>query len=482
MRSPSLIPLSLCFLVSARIHHSRVPEDPFAFPKYRVSFLNGLPLLNQTAERWLHQGLRGGELEFLDQPWRESSWQANPLKSIQGTDDGPATDVASSKDANHTLQQMKFGPKSNYLCLIPPPPQEVPVVEEAPAEIATPVHSWSLLQPLSGTCLYHRQGWFTYSYCHNSHVRQFHELHHQHIPTTGEYKPEEDPEWEAYTLGRAPPTLETGAELTTAETAAAANLELARGAGSRYLVQRWGDGTYCDKNGRKREVEVQFHCSMTMTDTILFVKETQTCHYVLHIATPRLCGEPGFKSRIDAEEEHYIRCREVVSADELERVDRSLPPAAYPFKRPKPQKKVIAPPPPAPEGAKKDKDDAKKGSADAGPRSEVLRKALQRLLARQEGAQVGDSHFVIEKVPDGEGEMIVEYIDIDLEEGADDLYLDDNFKARLQDILRGAGSDTAGGKAKAAPNSRRQDSKDVDDADAQEDKDKAKAKKHRDEL
>ena len=58
---------------------------------------------------------------------------------------------------------------------------------------------------------------------------------------------------------------------------------------------------------------------MTMTDTILFVKETQTCHYVLHIATPRLCGEPGFKSRIDAEEEHTIRCREIVSAAELER-------------------------------------------------------------------------------------------------------------------------------------------------------------------
>ena len=65
------------------------------------------------------------------------------------------------------------------------------------------------------------------------------------------------PKWEAYTLGRAPPTLDAGAELTTAEAAAAANLELARGAGSRYLVQRWGDGTFCDKMGRKRDVEVQ---------------------------------------------------------------------------------------------------------------------------------------------------------------------------------------------------------------------------------
>lgn len=39
--------------------------------------------------------------------------------------------------------------------------------------------------------------------------------------------------------------------------AQAANLELAKTAGSRYLVQRWGDGTLCDKTGQPREVEVQ---------------------------------------------------------------------------------------------------------------------------------------------------------------------------------------------------------------------------------
>ena len=49
---------------------------------------------------------------------------------------------------------MKLGPKSEYLCLIPRPPQESPVVEEPATEVATPVHSSSLLQPLSGTCLY----------------------------------------------------------------------------------------------------------------------------------------------------------------------------------------------------------------------------------------------------------------------------------------------------------------------------------------
>lgn len=89
MRPPffptAILPLSLWTLVNARIHNSLVPEDPFAFPKYRVTFLNGLPLLNETAQRWLENGLRGGELEFLDQPWQEDEqWRTPPVKSIDG--------------------------------------------------------------------------------------------------------------------------------------------------------------------------------------------------------------------------------------------------------------------------------------------------------------------------------------------------------------------------------------------------------------
>ena len=59
-------------------------------------------------------------------------------------------------------------------------------------------------------------------------------------------------------MGRAPPNPEPSVDLTVAEqNAQTANLELARGAGSRYLVQKWGDGTICDKTGKNREVEVQ---------------------------------------------------------------------------------------------------------------------------------------------------------------------------------------------------------------------------------
>lgn len=63
-------------------------------------------------------------------------------------------------------------------------------------------------------------------------------------------------QWEAYDLGRAPEP-SSGADLSRANHALTTNLELARSAGSRYLVQRWGDGTLCDKTGKRREIEVQ---------------------------------------------------------------------------------------------------------------------------------------------------------------------------------------------------------------------------------
>lgn len=46
--------------------------------------------------------------------------------------------------------------------------------------------------------------------------------------------------------------------MVSPESIAAANkLELARGAGQRYLIQRWEGGTLCDKTNTPRKVEVQ---------------------------------------------------------------------------------------------------------------------------------------------------------------------------------------------------------------------------------
>ncbi|THU86416.1 hypothetical protein K435DRAFT_842873 [Dendrothele bispora CBS 962.96] len=351
----------------ARLLHS-LPEDTHAFPKYNVLFLNNLPVLNHTAQLWLQQP--PSVSEFL------------------GLEPGDASSSTSS------LELLKMGPRDSYLCLIPEPLQLPPLPDEIPDDVAlTPAHSWSLLQPLTGTCLYHRQGWFTYSYCHNNQIRQFKELiqPHSHIP-------EEDPSWESYTLGKAP-----SAELSVAQqqNENANALELARGAGSRYLVQRWTDGTICDKTGKGREVEVQFHCSMAMSDTVLFVKEVKTCSYVLVINTPRLCGEPGFKSHRDVHEQAHIRCREIVN--QISQDYYSVPDTDHPQKIPKKTKSL----PSAIPGTNKHKSNLQEQQHGQPPIDAVLRKALEVVLGNR---LQGQTPMIIQDLSD-DGEVIIELPD-----------------------------------------------------------------------
>lgn len=82
--------LSLCGLVAAAGPHWSLAEDLFAFPKYRVSFLNGLPVLNETAERWFAHGLKGGEREFLDQQWHRSNQHGEQIHVVQSIESGDA--------------------------------------------------------------------------------------------------------------------------------------------------------------------------------------------------------------------------------------------------------------------------------------------------------------------------------------------------------------------------------------------------------
>lgn len=49
-----------------------------------------------------------------------------------------------------------------------------------------------------------------------------------------------------------------------------------------------------------------------MTDSILLVREAKTCSYVLVVQTPRLCGEPGFRSRLETRDESLVRCRQII--------------------------------------------------------------------------------------------------------------------------------------------------------------------------
>ncbi|KAJ7098009.1 hypothetical protein B0H15DRAFT_1009151 [Mycena belliarum] len=417
---------------AARILHS-LPDDPHAFPKYRVSYLDHLPLPAATANRWRAQGLRGGVREFLEQPW-DDYWHPPALGN--GDDQvsfGVAHEDAPDASDDYTLEHLKMGPRTEYLCLIPKA-LDAPPPEDDTEDDSTPAHSWSLLLPLAGTCLYHRQPWFTYSYCHNEEIRQFRELIQARPLPPGAHRPEEDPDWESYTLGRAPPTPAPGTDLTAAQQdALAANLELARTAGSRYLVQRWGDGTICDKTGKPREVEVQFHCSMATTDTIAFVKEAKTCAYVLVVHTPRLCGEPGFMSSKEAGEQASISCRQIVAGELPDRSDAAfLPDADHPLR--KSRKKPVLPPP-APKQLNKNKD-----SAPAGKYSEALLKTLDALKQLQWPS--GE----VEMLNDGDGSVMIQFIEDDAAGGANQGAAAEQGADRILQIMREAGYDikTAG--------------------------------------
>ena len=177
----------------------------------------------------------------------------------------------------------------------------------------------------------------------------------------------------------------------------------------------------------------QFHCSMTMTDTILFVKETLTCHYVLHIATPRLCGVPGFKSRVDDRNEAFIRCREILDEVDFEHADKSLPIADHPFKLPQKKKPVIAPPPPPPPV-----DDSVREPKV--PR-DMIREALAKFLDKDALRSGPGKNLYVEEIEDDDGgELVIEFIDLDLEMDGDDLQ--DHLDAagdQLADALRAAG-------------------------------------------
>lgn len=149
----SALPISLVDLVHTRSVHA-LPEDPAAFPKYKVSYLNGLPVQKSTVEGWLKDGLHGGEAEFMEQPWSEADGHYGERKEI-----GDAQHVLGSPPSinDYRLESMKLGPKLDFVCLIPPP--VVPLLrseDEVEAEEVDPAYAWSLLDPLDGSCLYVR--------------------------------------------------------------------------------------------------------------------------------------------------------------------------------------------------------------------------------------------------------------------------------------------------------------------------------------
>lgn len=145
---------------------------------------------------------------------------------------------------------------------------------------------------------------------------------------------------------------------------------------------------------------------MATTDHILFVKEAKTCSYVVVIHTPRLCGEPGFKSRRNSGEEQHIRCREVVEslpnpASDKRAVPRNLV-SDQPFKTAR--RNTVLPPPQAKPNSK---GQAASSADDKPSKEERYERLVQAIL---KGDTEGEEAMETLKQAIDEGKIVVEFV------------------------------------------------------------------------
>lgn len=169
--------------------------------------------------------------------------------------------------AEESYETLWLGP-SRYLCSVPvvkPPPalnateKEISRAAEEKELARATTRGWELLSELEQECLYFVSGWWSYSYCHNHEVRQF----HQKAPQSGAAiasPPTEDPGTPSYVLGQVSAEKRAKTEKQKGEGKSPTKgegMELQATGELRYLVQKLGGGTTCDLTRKERKIEIQ---------------------------------------------------------------------------------------------------------------------------------------------------------------------------------------------------------------------------------
>jgi protein OS-9 len=269
---PALLRSTL-FLATASQHSFSVQDDLLAFPQYDVKFSEDFVSESQAQAR-----LRANE-ELKEREDEAPPSQIEHYRPADSRVDGDGPKEEAVKVA-HEYMMLDGQP---YLCTIP----QIARVDdgagvndtlskaEEEKELARATdRGWELLSGMQGNCVYFISGWWSYRFCYNEGVRQFHQL----PPSRGVpvYPPVEDPGVEGYTLGLyskqdneqgGEPTKEgrehgvqgalDAGELTKRKKSESGYGELVQRGESRYLVQKLEGGTKCDLTGKDRKVEVQ---------------------------------------------------------------------------------------------------------------------------------------------------------------------------------------------------------------------------------
>ncbi|KAJ6779901.1 hypothetical protein PWT90_06264 [Aphanocladium album] len=284
MRRATILLLAALRVCEAKPHSFSIHEDVLAHPEFEVIFAN-----NVISEK---------DANLLVQR------NAEPAQSA---DKGRPTDAADerSKDDKgimpYTYEIVNMG-EYKALCSIPviePAPAEnrtateLAKAEEAREESRAVASGWELIADLEDTCLYYVSGWWSYSFCRNTEIVQYHAL----ASSPKGQPPKRDLHSPEYVLGRVPtiPPQSRKAGSTTENEFDPIPAEIQEKGKQRYLVQRLAGGTICDLTQRERTIEIQYHCVPGLpADKISWIKEVTICAYVMVVDTPRLCSDAAF--------------------------------------------------------------------------------------------------------------------------------------------------------------------------------------------
>ncbi|KAL9623232.1 MAG: hypothetical protein Q9160_002547 [Pyrenula sp. 1 TL-2023] len=287
-----------------------IKDDVLAYPQYEIVYSNKW-ISARDAERLLDK-----ERSFTQSPSDGTGHEE------QDSETHSEPDPFSIEDSVKAYERI-ISHERSYLCAVPRidasaenETSHALSKADQDKELARATdRGWELLKEMEGKCMYHVSGWWSYSFCYNSQIKQYH-----HLPAEAGrpvWPPQEDPSTPAYVLGRFSgqgshrPREDKNGKSTTDVTA------LQTQGDTRYLVQHLGGGTVCDLTGKERHIEVQFHCNAQSADQIFTIKEVSTCAYLLVLYTPRLCNDVAFQPPQE-NKPFPVTCKEILQPEDVQ--------------------------------------------------------------------------------------------------------------------------------------------------------------------
>jgi protein OS-9 len=257
-------------LVLASQHAFSVHDDILAFPQFEVHFSE-----DYISEEQAQLQLQGNRELNNEKPSDIDQYTGRTHNSDNGDDHH---DEAAKEEKLE--YEMMLHHNQRYLCSIPQ--VEKPVEQPRESDPASKAEQekelarandrgWELLAGMQGNCIYYMSGWWSYRFCYNDEVKQFHQL----APARGMpvYPPVEDPNAQGFLLGRyeekkqnqdgsaySEEKWEGEGALEVSEHATrktGGHGELVTRGENRYLKSDWHGGTECDLTGKERRIEVQ---------------------------------------------------------------------------------------------------------------------------------------------------------------------------------------------------------------------------------